>query len=256
MSYLLLRSPRMRSVARVIVVFPFAIFMLVGFLLVVPFTRQSAIWLLQENHPIEILSVIFLLVGSLRGAMLALRVYGHGETTLCVGFYLAFALGLLFTAMEEVAWGQKVINFETPSVWKELNAQGEMTLHNVHGLQGRSEIFRLTFGLGGLIGVWVARKPALRKIAAPGMLLSWFLVISGHSIVDMFNDVVPVQKDFDAAIYRLSELIEMLIGMAGFLYVELNARRLATEWRKDAPKVTGAISETEPNTRYAPSQRS
>jgi len=236
MRRLLSHELRVNALASVIALFPIAVFFLVAFFLALPVTRQGAIWLLEENHPVEMLTFVFLLAGGLRG--LALAWYSRREEPLCAGFYLLVALGLLLTAMEEIAWGQKLVDFQTPSAWKELNAQGEMTLHNVHALQGRSELFRLAFGLGGLIGVWAARVPALRKIAAPAILLSWFLVITAHSIVDVFNDIVPVQKDFDAAMQRLSELIEMLIGMAGFLYIELNARRRAEMW----PAPTGIAS--------------
>ncbi|MCI0626395.1 MAG: hypothetical protein L0387_32915 [Acidobacteria bacterium] len=99
-----------------------------------------------------------------------------------------------------------------------------MTLHNVWG---HNEVFRLAFGLGGLIGIWAARYPSLRKIAAPPILLSWFSVITGHSVIDLFNDFVSIQKDFDAGWQRLSELTEMLIGIAGFLYMHLNSRMFA-----------------------------
>lgn len=208
-------------------IFPVAVFFLAAFFLALPVTRRSTLWLLEENHPVEMLTFIFLLAGGLRGAILAWRTYRQGEAKLCIWFYLVFAAALLLTAMEEIAWGQKFLDFETPSAWKELNAQGETTLHNVHLLQGRSELFRLTFGLGGLIGIWAARYPSLRKIAAPAILQSWFLVITAHSVVDLFNDIVPVQKDFDVGIYWLSELTEMLIGIAGFLYMHVNSRMFA-----------------------------
>lgn len=230
MRHILLQELRQRRIGDWVVIFPVAVFLLAAFFLALPVTRRSTIWLLEENHPVEMLTFIFLLAGGLRGAILAWRVYRHGEAKLCIWFYPVFAAGLLLTAMEEIAWGQKFLYFETPSAWKELNAQGETTLHNVHVLQGRSELFRLTFGLGGLIGIWAARYPPLRKIAPPAILLSWFLVITAHSAVDLFNDTVPVQKDFDAAMYRLSELIEMLIGIAGFLYMHFNSRMAAGKW--------------------------
>ncbi len=216
--------------------FPIAALIIVTFFLAWPVTRHGMLMLLSENYPIENLSAIFLLAGGLRGAKLAWRAKALGEAKLCFWFYGVFAFGLLLTAMEEVAWGQKLFDFPTPSAWKVLNAQGETTLHNIHGLQGHSELFRITFGLGGLVGVWAEHVPYFRKIAAPRILLSWFLVITVHSAVDLFNDVVPLQRDFDTAMYCLSELIEMLIGIAGFLYVEINGRRLAKDWRNAASR--------------------
>lgn len=209
--HILVQELRQRRIAHAVMIFPIAVCALVAFFLAWPITRASTVWLLAENHPIEWLSALLFLAGGLRGVGLAWRAHKHGEATLCVGFYLVFGIGLLFTAMEEVSWGQQLIGFETPSVWKDLNAQGETTFHNIHGLQGRTELFRLVFGLGGLIGVWVARERTLQKIAAPRILLSWFLVITMHSIVRVFNDIVPVPSHFNAGIDRLSEVIELLI---------------------------------------------
>ena len=223
-----LHELRATFLARVVALFPVVVFFLVAFFIALPVTRHGAIWLLEENHPVEMLTSVFLLAGGLRGLALARQV--RVEEPLYASFYLLVALGLLLTAMEEVAWGQQLLDFQTPSAWKELNAQGEMTLHNIHALQGRSDLFRLAFGLGGLLGVWAARVPALREIAAPVVLLSWFLLITMHAAVDAFSDIVPIQRHFDAGWQWLSELIEMLIGMAGFLYIELNARRRAEMW--------------------------
>lgn len=212
-------------------IFPVAVFVLAAFFLALPVTRRSTLWLLEENHPVEMLTFIFLLAGGLRGAILAWRAYRHGEAKLCIWFYLVFAAGLLLTAMEEIAWGQKFLDFETPSAWKELNAQGETTLHNLRAMGAHNSVFRLVFGLGGLIGVWLIRFPSLRKIAVPPILLSWFWVITAHSIVDLFNDFVPIEKDFDLGIHWLSELVEMLIGMASFLYTYLHGRMPAAAAR-------------------------
>lgn len=220
-----LHELRADSFASVIALFPVASFLLFAFFIALPDTRQSTLWLLEENHPVEMLTFVFLLAGGLRGLALARQT--RCEDTFCANFYLVFALGLLLIAMEEIAWGQQLLDFQTPAAWTELNAQGETTLHNVHGLQGRSELFRLAFGLAGLIGISTERYPSMRNIAAPAILLSWFLVIAAHSAVDVFNDFIPLHKDFDAGWTRLAELIEMLIGMAGFLYIELNARRRA-----------------------------
>ena len=47
--------------------------------------------------------------------------------------WLLVALGLIvmFGAMEEVSWGQRVIGFETPATMEHLNRQGEFNIHNV-----------------------------------------------------------------------------------------------------------------------------
>lgn len=47
-----------------------------------------------------------------------------------IGVLLA-AIGLFVIAGEEVSWGQRLLNIETPEVIAENNTQGELTLHNL-----------------------------------------------------------------------------------------------------------------------------
>lgn len=187
--------------------------------------------MLSENHPVELLTFAILLLGGIRGLVLARHTHRHRAGGLVVGFYLVFSVGLLFTAMEEVAWGQWLFGFRTPSVFNEINVQGELTLHNIRGVQGHTEFFRVAFGLGGLIGVWLSFRQNFRKIGAPVILLPWFLIIIVLAGLDLHNDYYQVQRRFDDIVNRLSELVELLIAASGFLFIWLNARMLAAGWK-------------------------
>ncbi|MEE4216821.1 MAG: hypothetical protein V2I48_04380 [Xanthomonadales bacterium] len=46
-------------------------------------------------------------------------------------FYLLLALLFLVCAGEEISWGQRIFDWETPGVLLEINAQGETNLHNI-----------------------------------------------------------------------------------------------------------------------------
>ena len=148
------------------------------------------------------------------------------------GFYAVFSIGFLFTAMEEVAWGQWFFGFETPSALKSINVQGEFTVHNIRGLHGQTEFARVAFGLGGLLGVWLSSRRYFRKIGAPFILSSWFLIISIHPVPDLYIEIFSIEGRFDKLISNLAEFVEMMIGMSGFLFVWLNARMLAAKWRE------------------------
>ena len=185
-----------------------------------------------ENHPIELLTFGFLLAAGLRAIALAWQTKNHREEILVYGFYAVFSIGILFTAMEEVAWGQWFFGFETPSALKRINVQGEVTIHNIRGLQSHTEFFRVAFGLGGLLGVWLSSRRYFRKIGAPFILLSWFLIISILAVLDLYNDYFSIERRFDILIQKLAEFVEMMIGMSGFLFIWLNARMLAAKWRE------------------------
>jgi hypothetical protein len=199
------------------------------FLLLDPASESTAMWLLAENHPIEMLTFVFLLAGGALGLSLARRARRRGERPLVGNFYLVFSVGLLIAAMEEIAWGQKLLGFETPAFLSQLNRQDETTLHNLPGMHGRTEVLRLAFGLGGLAGVLLSARRHLRSIATPQVLWPWFAVISLHAGIDAYADVVRIDHDFDFLIRHTSELVELLIGAVGFLYVLLNWARLAPE---------------------------
>lgn len=187
-----------------------------------PVTRDVTRWVLAENHPVEMLTFVVGVVAGVHGLVLARRTARRGEPWWATGFYVLFSAGMIFTGMEEIAWGQQLFHFATPEAWKMLNAQHETTLHNFGALQGLSEIPRLAFGAGGLVGVFVARFAALRAVAVPRPLAPWFIIITLQAAVDLANDFVPVAGPLDPDVARASELVELLIAMAAWLYVAMN----------------------------------
>ena len=140
--------------------------------------------------------------------------------------YLIFSIFLFFIAMEEIAWGQWFFHFETPEEWAKINKQGETTLHNLEGIQGNSEILRIIFGVGGLIGIILNRFPEFKNISVPKILILWFLIIIFHGVIDFYADIVKINGSIDFALQESSELIELLIAGSAFLYLWLNKKRM------------------------------
>jgi hypothetical protein len=218
-------TKRVIMLAPVIMMFLFAVFILI------PETRKATEWMLYENHPVELLTFIFAFSGGIIGLALARQTKVHGETALVFGFYAAFSLALILVSMEEIAWGQKFLRFDTPAAWRAINIQRETTIHNIAHIHGHTEIFRLIFGIGGLAGVGLSFHRHFQKIGAPAILLPWFMVIALHAAVDVFNDYFPIEERFDYCIIMTSELIELLITISGFLYVVLNWKMLSRTWK-------------------------
>ena len=50
--------------------------------------------------------------------------------------YLLLAIAFFVGAGEELSWGQHLLGYDSPTVVKELNAQDEVTIHNLDLLQG------------------------------------------------------------------------------------------------------------------------
>lgn len=196
--------------------------------LAIPATRDATMWLLLENHPVEIATFFFLVPAGVASVYLAWATRRRGATLLTQWFYLAFGAGLILTGMEEIAWGQYWLGFETPAAVADLNAKGETTLHNFRGFDGRTEILRVVYGVGGLVGVWLNRSGRLPAITPPTVLWTWFAVIAVFSLYDFANDVEPLVRELDSLSQRVDELIEMLIGLSALLFVWLKSRELST----------------------------
>lgn len=202
-----------------------------------PSTRDSAISFLEENGPVELLTFVFALVGGIQGLWLFGQIRKHGEQILVSGFYALFSVGLIFIAMEEVAWGQWFFGFETPEFWREVNNQEELTFHNLDIWNHHLEIFPLIFGLGGLLGVWLSFRKKLPKITPPIILFPWFLIITIMSAIDLLQDFYIIQKQFDYLINWLDEVIEMMVGISGLLFIWLNMKMFIHQWNKELPTV-------------------
>ncbi len=207
-------------------VFPVALTAIMVVLLTTDATRGVAMRLSRENSVIEFVSAGLMLGGGVFGLRLSWKAKGQGDVWWVWGFFLLFSLGMLLVGMEEIAWGQKLFGFATPAVVEGINQQGEMTLHNLPGLHGHSEMMWAAFGIGGLAGVFIRRWRVFEKIATPGVLIAWFVMILLVALPSAWNEFGSIERRVDLLIDRMDEFNEMLIAMVSCLYVWLCARRV------------------------------
>ena len=254
------------SLVKAIILVPAAIVLLYIFCLdVLPRTtpyadpiRSIAASSLLEEHLVETLTFVFLLLGGVLGLALAWRTSKRRGKVFVTAFYTVFSVSLLFVAGEEVAWGQELFFvssywYETPSTFKEMNAQGITTLHNIYGVDGRTEVVRVAFGIGGLLGVWASSHQRFREIGAPVILLPSFLLITLLAGIDLYCDyplvgvtgLSPPPGPGVGLVNQLNELNEMIIGMSGCLFVWLNARMLSRSSRSTHPRILPRVDAQE-----------
>lgn len=141
-------------------------------------------------------------------------------------FFLLFSFAMLLVGMEEIAWGQKLLGFETPEVLEQLNQQQEMTLHNLPGLHGHSDIMWATFALGGLVGIGLRRLAAFKDIAPSVLLVPWFLTILCIAVPLVWKDYSGADNRLITLFHRMDEFNELLIAMTSCLYLWLCMRKL------------------------------
>src|SRR5687768_8139973 len=87
----------------------------------------------KEDGPIEWLQFAGLAVSSALCLAIGCRLAAQRRLLAAV-LYSLLGLGLAFVAGEEIAWGQRLLGFETPVALAEVNEKREMSVHNVGSL--------------------------------------------------------------------------------------------------------------------------
>jgi hypothetical protein len=218
------------TASRAIVVAPYLILGLFFFLMSYPPTQDFTALMTFPNYPIEWAMFAVFLSGGILSWRLAFRLRRAGEPRLVWLFYLIFAIGLLWTAGEVNAWGQKIFDYHTPAWMHARNAQHQMTLHNMDGWQNRNHWLRTAFAIGGFIGIALQRFPRYRKIAAPAILFSWFLVIAVKCGLDFWTKGFGIDSSWEWTMFqwivnRTSKIVKLMIGIAALIYLWLNSRK-------------------------------
>jgi hypothetical protein len=95
--------------------------------------------------------------------------------------HAAFALFVFLVLMEEVNWGQRFFNIETPEAFRASNRQMEMNIHNLHSVNDWQAAVTMLISLYGVLSpvAWIApglrRRPWPPAIAAHPLALTWFV---------------------------------------------------------------------------------
>jgi len=226
------------SLAKVILILPLVITLIFSVSIAFPGTRFFAYTMLDENQPVEFFTFFFLLLASIQGFCLAVKNRKAKGDSIILLFYLLFSLSLFIVGMEEISWGQHFLGFDTPEIILSSNQQGEFTLHNLGGLQGMSEVFHILFALGGFVGIWLNSTTRFREIGVPFILVTWFITILVFAGLDLYNDFYSFSKVLHKSIREMAEVTEMLIGIAGSLYLWLINKRLNITKSLKTPRKT------------------
>ena len=156
-------------------------------------------------------------------------------------WYGLLALGTFFIGMEEISWGQRLLDVATPENFAKVNSQRELTLHNIPGVEPgpRTYLFAsLVFlGYGVLLPLahrfvepvrsltdW-ARLPVARLHLMPIFLVTaYFLAMSPR--------VAPLLLPVISPMAKAVEVSELLMAISlGALAVDEVLRHVY--WRRD-----------------------
>jgi hypothetical protein len=179
-----------------------------------------------EDAGIEYGTAVFLLISSIVLARYAVRLLRAGRTT-SAAFLSLYALVFLFGAGEEVSWTQRIFGFETPESLKDMNVQGELTLHNL--AWGDTHIAHTIFGTGLATVIllyicvlpllyprvgWIARLTDALMVPVPSVR---------HAVTTLVATIVIGSVDLSRQ-WEVYEFIFSLMALSVFLY-PANAHR-------------------------------
>ena len=124
-------------------------------------TTWQGPWLYSEQGVLELSQFALLVVAVVFGLRVLARRTGSIWLT---GWFVIATVGTIYTAGEEVSWGQHLIGWGTPKWLASVNDQGETNLHNVSSWldQKPRAILELGIIVGGIVLPLAARlRPAL-----------------------------------------------------------------------------------------------
>ena len=205
---------------------PFFIVFFICIFLQLSLTRPVVVSIIVENQLVMgSLTSVFLIAGGILGLRFVLQIKKQKKGLLMFWFYLALSIVLLFIGMEKVRWGQQFFISDAQSGLSNINQEEETVIHSIQFWRNYLEIFPLAFGIAGLLGVWISNRRHLCKISSPYILWPWFVIIAIISAIDLSHDFYDPPPQFDNLVNNLEEVIELMVGISGFLFIWLNTRR-------------------------------
>jgi hypothetical protein len=142
---------------------------------------------------------------------------------------------LFFAAGEEISWGQRIFEVDTPRVLVDGNQQDELNLHNLAGLQHKAVAAQLALAGGGVL--LALRVP--RRWARVGMpFFAGYLMYRAMRGVAAIADWGPAGRNSEAA--------EVMLA---FGLLTLTAALVADVRQGRAPASSAGGSRASPSTR-------
>lgn len=185
-------------------------------------------WLTHEDGPIEWAQVAMDLAASVGAAVVAAALLRRGQRV-AAALWLVFALSQFFIAGEEISWGQRIFDTQTPAELARLNHQTETNIHNIRPVQDTINVVFMVIGFYGSIGALALRRriPRRRRPAwfdlfvPPTKLFTLFALVFSYKLLRL-----AVFQEPRFVIVKFGEYIELCTGTALAAFAWMTARDL------------------------------
>jgi hypothetical protein len=195
-----------------IVIFP----LLIGLILIIiQIDAKYYRYINQEDNLVEWLTFAFLIGAGLLSLVSAFRAYKSGDQYLW--FYLLFGIACIILGFEEISWGQRIFQVESPEFFMENSDQQEINVHNVLNLwfsvrtKHVAAFVLFIFGVClPLLAMNKKMKTLFKKlrIVVPPLFLAWGFALGAFLTLDIFSG-------------QEEEVAELFLSLALLLFIIL-----------------------------------
>jgi hypothetical protein len=167
----------------------------------------------REDHIFEYIQFFAFLLSSIILGVISYRLLKQ-KSLFTFAITIILSLGLLFVAVEEISWGQRVLDIPTDGIFLEKNVQQETNIHNLEPIHWLIRYAYLIIGFIGAFG-WIARQiefknnfvQFIQQFLPRWFTLTYFLLL----LINLFNtEAYTAPQDF--------EYIELLLSMGTLIY--------------------------------------
>lgn len=143
--------------------------------------------------------------------------------------YSLLTLGLFFVSGEEISWGQRILNIETPPAFLESNTQQELTIHNLEPIQRKLHGIYVFVGAYGAF-LWLLTLPrlaSLRTRITPYVVPRWYLATYFLPVFILYTHFEVATRETAWFQYRNpdQEPAEFIMSLGFLLFVLSNRYR-------------------------------
>jgi hypothetical protein len=207
------------------IVFVFPLLLSLSFFWVKLAFPDIYIRLIQEDSIFEYTQSLFYFALAVPALLLSATFFRQRMLLHCV-LYIVLAAALLFVALEEVSWGQRIFGIENPAFFSQHNVQGEITVHNLKAVQLVLHRFYIFVGAYGVLA-WIAWSVLMPKsrmqwdhianFIAPGWYVSsYFLPVT---LIYVLFDYIAQPHAGGFLAWRDQEPAEFLLSLGFFIFV-------------------------------------
>jgi len=201
--------------------------------------NESYLSLIHEDGIIESATSIFYFISCLLSIIIG-RNFIKSKNNFSALLFFLFSATFFGIAMEEISWGQRILNLETTEFFSE-NIQNETNFHNLPIIQ---YVDNILFPIVGLFGSFswlflskLKNKLSLRFFIPNRYFMSYFLPTFLFYGKGPIKNFIPQSSEgfwFFLFSWKDQEVIEFLLAMGIFLFVLSKI----LEWKTNFPQIS------------------